>query len=88
MNDSLNHSFVILAYKKSEFLEPCILSLMDQGIKSDIIISTSTPSDFISSLADKYNLPVFVNPEQGGIASDWSFAYKICKTKYINQHHC
>lgn len=82
-----NHTFVILAYKNSQYLISCIQSLINQSVKSEIIISTSTPSSFIDSLADKYSLPVFINNKRDGIASDWSFAYKICKTKYVTLAH-
>ena len=82
-----NHTFVILAYKNSQHLIFCIQSLINQSVKSEIIISTSTPSSFIDSLADKYSLPVFINNKRDGVASDWSFAYKICKTKYVILAH-
>lgn len=87
MSYSSNHTFVILAHKNSEYLELCIKSLMNQIVTSEIIISTSTPSDFITSLADRYSLPVFVKSGEVGIASDWSYAYKICKTKYVTLAH-
>ena len=38
------HIFIILAYKQSQYLEDCIDSLLNQTIKSKIIITTSTPS--------------------------------------------
>ena len=55
------HTFVICAYKESRYLEACIKSLKGQTIQSNIIIVTSTPNDFISGMADKYNLPYLVN---------------------------
>ena len=82
-----NHSFAILAYKESPYLEECIISLTKQSIKSDIYISTSTPSEFITDLAQKYNIPVKVNSISAGIASDWSFAYKNCLTPYVTLAH-
>ena len=54
-----NHTFVICAYKKSEFLEDCIQSLMNQTVKTNIIISTSTPNSYINDMAEKYKIPVF-----------------------------
>ena len=33
-----NHTFAICAYKESPYLEECIQSLMNQTVKSDILI--------------------------------------------------
>jgi len=81
------HSFAIPAYKNSEYLELCIESLLNQTLKSDIFITTSTPSDFIKAMADKYDLPLFVNDTKPGISSDWNFALSKAKTKYITLAH-
>lgn len=68
------HSFVIPAYKDSPFLESCIQSLLGQTMKSEIVITTSTPSAFIKNLASTYGLPYFVNEAPSSIAGDWNFA--------------
>jgi len=81
------HTFALLAYKKSQFIENCIKSLMNQTVNSKIIISTSTPSDFIDSLAKKYNLPLHTNKDSTGISSDWSFAYNTCNSRYVTLAH-
>jgi glycosyltransferase involved in cell wall biosynthesis len=47
------HCFVIPAYKNSPYLENCIQSLLKQTVKSEIILTTSTPSTFIEELAKK-----------------------------------
>jgi glycosyltransferase involved in cell wall biosynthesis len=83
----MKHSFAIIAYKDSAYLEDCILSLLSQSVKSKIYISTSTPSEYISALAQKYDLDVFLNLLSKGIASDWSFAYNKAKTKYVTLAH-
>ena len=51
------HTFAICAYKESPYLEECIKSLKSQTVKSNIIIVTSTPNQFISDLSEKYHLP-------------------------------
>lgn len=81
------HSFVILAYKESPFLEECIKSLLAQSIKSDVFISTSTPSQYLNNIADKYKLPLLINKGKNGIAGDWNFAIDNCKTEYITLAH-
>jgi len=84
---SHRHTFVIPAYKESPYLEECLVSLLKQTVKSNIILSTSTPSDFLFSLSGKYNLPVRINTRHEGIASDWSFAYRIAETDFVTLAH-
>lgn len=59
-----NHTFAICAYKESPYLEECITSLMEQTVKSEIFIATSTPNKYIDDIAAKYNLKVYVNEEK------------------------
>ncbi len=47
------HTFVVCAYKESKYLEECIMSLVNQEVKSHIIMVTSTPNEYISSMAEK-----------------------------------
>ena len=65
------HTFAVCAYKESPYLEKCIESLLSQTVKSNIMIATSTPNNYISSIAEKYELPLIVNPGEGGITQDW-----------------
>lgn len=46
-----NHTFAILAYKESQYLEECIKSVMKQKDNSKVVIMTQTPNEFISKLA-------------------------------------
>ena len=83
----LLHSFAILAYKESPFIEDCIISLKQQTIKSEIYIATSTPSCFLTQLAEKYQLTIFETSSGKGIAHDWNFAMSLTKTKYLTLAH-
>ena len=56
----IDHTFAICAYKESEFLEECILSLVNQTVKTNIIMATSTTNDYIKNLANKYQIPLFI----------------------------
>ena len=56
----IKHTFVICAYKKSEYLEECICSILKQTIKSNVLISTSTDIPFIREMAKKYDIPLYV----------------------------
>lgn len=80
------HTFVICAYKESEYLEECILSLKNQTVESTIIMETSTPNEHIKGLAEKYDIPLFCNPN-GGITQDWNFGLARVETKYATVAH-
>ena len=84
---SINHTFTICAYKESQYLEECVKSLMNQTVKSNIILATSTPNDFIKGICEKYNIPMYVNEGEKGITQDWNFAYRKAKTKYVTIAH-
>ena len=82
-----DHTFAICAYKESKYLEECINTLLNQTMKSKIYISTSTPNEHISRLAEKYDLPVYVNTGIKGITGDWNFAMSQADTKYVTIAH-
>ena len=81
------HTFVICAYKESEYLEECIQSLKAQTVMSNIIMVTSTPNDYIDALAKLYEIPVFVNKGESGITQDWNFGLSKVKTKLATIAH-
>ena len=83
----INHTFAIPAYTDSPYLEECILSLKNQTTKGEIIITTSTPSDYIKNIANKYSIKYFVNNETRGLANDWNFAFSKAKTKFVTLAH-
>ena len=81
-----NHTWVICAYGKSEFLEVCILSLQAQTLSSKIICYSSTPLDSIKQLCQKYGIP-FYTKEGGGIGKDWNNALSFVETSYATIAH-
>ena len=83
----MNHTFAICAYKESTYLEKCIKSLKNQTIKSNIILVTSTPNDFLEEISKKYNLPYFINKGEKGITQDWNYAYKMADTELVTIAH-
>jgi len=87
MSLPFTHTFVILAYKESPYLEDCILSLKKQTMKSKIILSTSTPSRFLNQMSQKHAIPLVINSKKQGIASDWSFAYQHAETDFVTLAH-
>lgn len=83
----MEHAFVICAYKENPRLQETIQSLRSQTQESEIFISTSTPNEHIKMLAEKYQIPLLVNPVSEGSGSDWNFAYRAVDAKYITLAH-
>ncbi len=81
------HVFVIPAYKDSPYLEECILSLKNQQVSSNIILTTATPSAYIKNMAEKYGLPYFINEEPPSISGDWNFALRKANAKFVTLAH-
>ncbi|MCM1179160.1 MAG: glycosyltransferase family 2 protein [Clostridium sp.] len=81
------HTFVICAYKESQYLEECILSLKKQTVQSHIIMVTSTPNDYIKEIAKRYDIPLYINKGEGGITQDWNFGYSQVETPYLTIAH-
>lgn len=71
---------VICAYKECPYLEESLKCLINQTVKPSILISTSTPNDYINSIAKKYNVEVKIN-QNGGQIKDYNFAMKQVKTE-------
>lgn len=82
-----NHTYAICAYGDSPYLQDCIQSLVNQTSRSSILLATSTPSDYISSLCDRFGIQVHVNPGPGGIAGDWNFAVSQARTELVTIAH-
>ena len=87
MKEFKNHTFVICAYKESQYLEECIKSVLNQTVKSNIIMSTSTPNDYIKGMAEKYNIPLYINEGEKGIGQDWNFGVSKATTDYVTVAH-
>lgn len=82
-----DHTFVVSAYGKSEYLEDCVNSLLSQSVKSNILISTSTPNSQIEVIAQKYQLPLYISTENPGIAEDWNRAISHASTPLVTVAH-
>ena len=82
------HTFVILAYKESNYLENCVKSVLSQSVSSNAIIATSTPNDYIRDIANKYSLNMVVRKdEKSGIGYDFEFARKCVNTPLVTIAH-
>ena len=82
------HTFIVLAYKESPYLENSILSCLHQEYPIEVIIGTSTDNEYIRSLAAKYGLDVVVNPvKNGGNIGDFDFAWSHGNNKLVTIAH-
>ena len=82
------HTFTILAYRQSPYLEECIQTLLAQDqTNSQIIMATSTPSEWLSEVAAKYHIPIHVRNGISSIADDWNFALKVSDTDLVTLIH-
>lgn len=81
------HTFVVLAYKESSYLEDCIKSVLNQKYKSKVVIATSTPNKFISDIASKYNLEIIENKNHKNIGGDFDFAISCADTPLVTVAH-
>ena len=81
------HTFAICAYKESSYLEECIQSVLKQKVKTNLIMITSTPCEYIEKMAEKYGITLYVNEGPSGIAEDWNFALKMAGTPLVTVTH-
>lgn len=80
------HTFVVLAYKESKYLEECIKSVLNQSYKSRVVIATTTDNKFIRDMASKYKLDVIVG-KHTTIGRDFDFARTCVDSKLITIAH-
>ena len=50
-------------------------------------MTTSTPNVFIKSLAEKYEVPLWIREGKSDIRDDWNFAYNKANSKYVTIAH-
>lgn len=81
------HTFVILAYKESEYLEECIKSVLNQTVETSAVIVTSTPNKYISNLAKKYSLSIIEHKKSLGIADDFNNAVSCIDSELVTIAH-
>ncbi len=82
-----NHTFVICAYGENAYLEECVKSVVEQSEPSNILISTSTDFSHIASIAQRYNIPVYVNYGAGTMQDNWNFGMQCAKTDFVTICH-
>lgn len=81
------HTFVVLAYRESPYLEECVRSVLAQTVRTNVVMATSTPNDHIKGVAKKYGLDVKINGRRRGIAYDFDFALCAAKSRLVTIAH-
>lgn len=83
-----DHTFAVCAYKESPFLEKCLSSVVNQNEKTNVILCTPTPNELINSLAEKYDVPLYINPDSNSdMQGSWNFAMSQAKTSFVTVCH-
>ncbi len=84
----MRHAFVIPAFGKSAHLPACIRSIAQQSVRvSQVVLTTSTPSEYLFDIASQNNIQLMVNPVRAGIASDWNFALTATSADLLTIAH-
>ena len=86
-NPKKYHTFAICAYKESPYLEECIKSIVNQSIKSNIVMTSSTKNKYIENLAKKYNIELFFKDGKSDIQDDWNYSVSKTKTNLVTVVH-
>lgn len=79
-------TLIIGGYKENPYLEECIQSLMRQTVKCPIIMSTSTPCQFLDQMAEKYHFEIYANDETTAIGN-YNFGIRQVKTPLVTIIH-
>jgi glycosyltransferase involved in cell wall biosynthesis len=84
----MEHSFVIPVYGAAPHLTALIESLQAQtGLRSQILLSSSTPSAELAAIAKRFGLPLHINSQRTDIAADWNFALAKAETQFVTLAH-
>ncbi len=68
------HTFVVPAFGDSRYLDACLQSLAAQSVSSRVLVTTSTPSEFLRDCCSRRAVELRVRSGQPNIAADWNFA--------------
>lgn len=87
MFSAADHTFVVCAYKENPFIGDTIASLQKQTVKSRIMLSTSTPSEYLEGVCERFGIPMVVNRHPHLAGDDWNFGYDSASTKLVTMAH-
>lgn len=82
-----DHTFVLCGYKESPFIEEALKSLERQTVRTNILVSTSTPNDYLRDICARHGVRMVVNTGKTGLGEDWNFGYNQANTKLVTIAH-
>lgn len=82
-----DHTFVVCAYKENPYIGDTIASLKAQTAATRVILSTSTPNDYLREVCKEYNAPMVVNPHPHLAGDDWNYGYDAAETPLVTMAH-
>jgi glycosyltransferase involved in cell wall biosynthesis len=84
----MDHAFVIPVYQTAPSLDALIESLHAQdGARSEILLSSSTPSTELDQIAKRHSIPLHINPQRVDISADWNFALATATAQFVTLAH-
>jgi hypothetical protein len=84
----MDHTFVIPVYLAAPNLSTLVDSLRAQaGSRSEIVLTSSTPSAELDAFAERRALPLYINSQHIDIAADWNFALAAAQTELVTIAH-
>src|SRR5581483_3564383 len=82
-----DHGFIVPAFGEPAWIERCLDSIQQQTHPTDVVITTSTPTERLSSIAGRRGIPLIVNTVARGIAADWNFALAHARADWVSLAH-
>lgn len=82
-----DHTFVVCAYKENPYIGDTIDSLKKQTLRSKIILSTSTPSNYLAGVCERFGIAMTVNPSPHLAGDDWNHGYDAATTRLVTLAH-
>lgn len=81
------HAFVVCAYGENPYVESTIESLEAQTVQSKIVLSTSTPSEYLEDICSRHGIEMVVNPNRCGAGCDWNYGYDHAGAEWVTMAH-
>jgi Glycosyl transferase family 2 len=82
------HAFVVPAYGDSPHLPDCLESIRAQSQPADqVVLCTSTPSEYLQAIAQRFDLQLIETGAPSSIAGDWNFALSRAETRLVTIAH-
>lgn len=87
MYTAADHTFAICAYKENPYLEETVESILGQTVLGNVLLSTSTPNDYVRGICEKHGIEMVVNPSPHLAGDDWNYAYDAAGTDLVTLVH-